>query len=107
MSTVTLNWTLPTTRVDGSPLATTDIDHVDIFDVSTADPASEKVATIPGAATSFILSGTFTVGFHNYTATVTDTQGNVSGPSNVASLTVASTLSPPSPIADLTAVFAQ
>jgi hypothetical protein len=106
MSTVTLNWTLPTTRVDGSPLATTDIDHVDIFDVSTADPASEKVATIPGAGTSFVLSGTFTVGIHNYTATVTDTAGNVSGPSNVATITVASTLAIPSPITDLTAVFA-
>jgi hypothetical protein len=98
MSTATLTWTLPTTRVDGSPLAATDIASIDIFDSGAA------IGNAPGAATTFT-TGVLTVGAHGFTVVVNDTTGHQSAPSNVASVTVAPTLAVPSAVTDLAAVL--
>jgi len=98
MATATLNWTNPTTRTDGSPLAATDIDHIDVFD------AGVNIGTVHGALTTFT-TGLLTVGTHSFTITVTDTTGHTSAPSNIASVTVPITLASPSAVTDLTAVL--
>jgi hypothetical protein len=97
-----LDWTTPTTRVDGTPLLLTDIDHVDIFDVSTTDPLSTKIGTIPGASPAgTFLTDVLTVGIHNFTVQYTDTAGHVGPMSNVDTTTVAAVGSPPAAVTDL------
>ena len=103
-TTATLTWILPTTRIDGSSLASTDIASVSVFDVSTEDPSHHMLGTATGPATTFT-TGTLTVGFHNFTVGVVDTAGHVSADSNVASVEVKSTLADPSPATGLTAVL--
>lgn len=97
MATATLTWTLPTTRVDGSPLAVTDIASVHIFD------GGVEIDHV-GAVTSFT-TDVLTVGQHDFTVTVTDTTGHTSAASNVSSVTVVAVLANPSPVSDLTAVL--
>jgi hypothetical protein len=103
MSTATLNWTVPNTRIDGSPLAASDIASIDIFD-STSSTPSVPIGTVKGAGTSFT-TGVLTVGVHNFTAVVNDTTGHFSAPSNTASATVEATLAAPTAIADLAATL--
>jgi hypothetical protein len=104
MSTATLTWVLPTTRTDGSSLASTDIASVSIFDVSTEDPSHHMIGSAVGPATTFT-TDILTVGFHNFTVAVVDTAGHVSADSNVASVEVKSTLADPSAPTGLTAVL--
>ncbi|HEY2810556.1 MAG TPA: hypothetical protein VGJ00_04105 [Rhabdochlamydiaceae bacterium] len=104
MSTSTLTWVLPTTRTDGSSLASTDIASVSIFDVSTEDPSHHMIGSAVGPATTFT-TDILTVGFHNFTVAVVDTAGHVSADSNVASVEVKSTLADPSAPTGLTAVL--
>jgi hypothetical protein len=99
MSTATLNWTLPTTRTDGSALAPSDIGGINVFDSAAPDP-SVPIASILGVNT--FTTGTLTVGTHAFTIVVIDTTGHMSTPSNAASGTVEATLASPSPVNDLT-----
>lgn len=104
MSTATLTWTNPTTRIDGSTLAPTDIAAVNVFDlVSTQQPPlTVQIGTVgPGVHT--FTTGTLTAGSHNFTVVVVDTQGNQSASSNVAVLQVGS--SAPSAVTDLSATL--
>lgn len=106
MSTATLNWSLPTTRTDGSPLAASDIASIDVFDANATDPTA-PLTTIQGAATSFT-TGTLADGPHSFTVVLQDTAGHRSDPSNAASVTVVVTPPPvanPSPVTDLTATL--
>lgn len=103
MSTVALSWTLPTTRVDGTPLAPTDIASVDVFDSGSATPGT-PIGNAPGPAVTFV-SGVLSVGAHGFTVVVNDTSGHSSAPSNVFSGTVVATLANPSPATGLTGVF--
>ena len=103
MSTVTLNWTLPTTRVDGSALALTDIAQVNVFDqvvIPNTPSPNIQIGVATGAATSFT-TGTLVAGQHLFTVTVQDTDGNISAVSNVATATVGKAV--PSAATSLTA----
>lgn len=104
MSTATLNWVLPTTRVDGSPLSAGEIALIDIFDSLASDP-NTPITSIQGAATSFT-TDTLVPGDHTFTAVVQDTAGHRSEPSGAATGTVAEPPPPPvanpSPITGLT-----
>lgn len=108
MSTVNLNWVLPTARSDGSPLAASEIASVDVFDMAATEP-TVAVGTISGAATGFVVVAP-SVGDHGYTAVVTDTGGRKSVPSNVGVVAVVVPPPPPvanpGPITNLTATFA-
>ncbi len=97
MATGTLKWTNPTTRTDGSPLAASEIAKVDIFD--SASPGA-PIGSITDGSTTFA-TGVLTVGDHSFTAVVTDTTGHVSGPSHVATATIAPTVAAPAAISDL------
>lgn len=99
MSTETLTWTLPTTRTDGSPLAATDIASTDIFDSFSATP-TVPIGNVAAPAATFT-TAVLGVGTHNFTVVVNDTTGHSSTASNVFTETVAATLAPPSPVADL------
>lgn len=102
---VTLNWTNPTTRTDGSPLAATDIATVLVFDAyNGAAPA--QVGNVGNAThwNSPDLSGE--TGTHVYTVVVQDAEGNQSAASSPVSLNV-STLAPPSPATGLTGSVSQ
>lgn len=103
MSTVTVKWTLPTTRLDGSPLAASDIAGSQIFDATSPTPLV-PIGTVTGAATEFT-TDTETVGTHNFTVEVTDTGGHQSGMSNVASVDVPAVVANPSPPIDVTATL--
>lgn len=106
MSTATLTWTNPLTRTDGSTIALTDTLSVGIFDSASQTPTI-AIGTVTGAPGA---SGTFTttalaVGTHNFTAVVTDSEGNSSAVSNVASVVVTGTLAPPAAISNLLATL--
>jgi len=95
MSTVTLHWTDPTTRTDGSALAASDVAGIDVFEGTT------KIGTVgPGIQT--FTTGDLPPGDYNFTAVVNDTTGHASAPSNTFTATIAVVLANPSPIADLT-----
>lgn len=105
MSTATLTWTNPTTRIDGSALAASDIASVNIFDQITNPnfpaPTIQIGSVGPGVntfTTSALASGT-----HNFTVVVVDTQGNSSASSNVAVLSVGSAV--PSAVTNLVATL--
>jgi len=102
MATVTLIWTLPTTRTDGSALLLTDIVEVDIFDAVNGAAASQ-IATVSGPATTYT-TGVLVEGAHIFTAFAKDSGGRVSASSNPATITVPSTAAP-SPITGLTAAL--
>jgi hypothetical protein len=95
MATATLTWTNPTTRVDGSPLAASDIARVEAFDGDTSF----------GFVTSPFTTPTLTVGDHSFTVVITDNAGHVSAPSNNALITIPPSAANPSPVTDLAATL--
>jgi hypothetical protein len=104
MSTATLTWTLPTTRVDGSPLPTSDIAQINVFDQAMLIPGNIMIGSVPGPATTFT-TGVLTVDTHGFTVVVQDTTGHMSVASNVATVVVPATQSNPNPATDLVAVL--
>lgn len=82
MLTFSLAWALPTTRTDGTPLATTDISKVTVAD-------SLGISTdLPAGATSFTTGDLSAApGVHAFSVTVTDNAGLISPP-DVATGTV-------------------
>lgn len=94
MTTATLTWSLPTTRIDGTPLAHTDIASVAIFD------GAEQIGTVSGAGTTFT-TGALSVGDHSFAVQIADTSGHLSAMSNAAAITVAAVLANPSAVTDL------
>lgn len=103
MSTATLTWTDPTTRVDGSPLQPSEIASVALYDSAAPNPAV-PIGTVAGGVQTFT-TGVLTVGTHSFSAIVTDTTGHQSAASNAASVTVTPTLANPSAIANLAAAL--
>lgn len=103
MTTATLRWTDPVTRVDGSVLASADIAFVDVSDTH-SDGSVELVGSVLPGVNAFT-TGALSVGDHAFTLVVRDTSGHSSARSNVATVTVAPTLADPSAVTDLTAVL--
>lgn len=62
MSTATLTWVLPTTRVDNTALASTEIASIAVFDSASVTPAV-AIGSVAGAGTSFT-TDILTVGDH-------------------------------------------
>jgi hypothetical protein len=85
MSTATLNWINPTTRVDGSALPAASIGQVLIMDDTGSGPT--QIGASPGAATSFATQA-LAAGGHSFSVVVQDTNQQNSAPSNIATLTV-------------------
>jgi hypothetical protein len=107
MSTATLTWTNPTTRLDGSVFTPDQIKEVDIFDfpsIPGVPTTNTQIGTVTGAGTTFT-TGVLDVGVHNFTVVVTDIAGHMSAASNVASVTVPATQANPSAVTDLSAVL--
>jgi hypothetical protein len=98
MNTVILNWSNPVTRTDGSALAASEIASINVFDGTT------QLANLIGAVTTF-QTKELPAGDHSFTVVVNDNNGNSSGPSNVATVTVPA-LAPPSAVTNLTAALA-
>ena len=103
MATATLTWTLPTTRIDGASLPSTEIASVNVFDSAAPDPAI-AIGTVSGPGTTFT-TGVLTVGSHGFSVVVIDTTGHSSVASNVAVVVVNPTLANPSPVTDLAATL--
>lgn len=103
MSTVTLKWTVPATRTDGSAIPVDQVANITIFDDQSATPLV-PIGTVSGAGTSFT-TDVLSVGDHNFTAKVNDTTGHSSAASNVVSITVPATLANPAAITDLAGVL--
>ncbi len=103
MSTATLTWVNPTTRVDNTALAPTDIASISVFDSASVTPLT-AIGTVAGAGTTFT-TDVLTVGDHGFTVEVVDTTGHVSAASNIATVTVPATLAAPSPATALVAVL--
>jgi large repetitive protein len=95
VATVTLTWTAPTTRVDGSPLAPEQIAGTHVFD------GASEIGAVQGAANTFT-TGALSAGEHSFTVVVHDTDGNLSAPSNVAAATIGTAA--PAAVTDLKAV---
>jgi hypothetical protein len=76
---VLITWTAPTTRADGSPLDTSEIDHYTIYEAGhPLTTTSSLSATLASA----------TIGPHSYTLTTTDTNGIESAQSYPVSITI-------------------
>lgn len=105
MNTANLQWVLPTTRVDGSALASTDIASVKVFDsVAGADPV--LIGTVTLDPKTAFATPALVPGSHVFMVEVLDQNGTTSGPSNTASLVVpAPAPAAPSPATDLTATL--
>lgn len=103
MATVTLTWTLPTTRTDGAPLTPDQIASVDVFDTASATPTA-PIGTVNGAGTTFT-TDVLSVGLHQFDVVIRDTTGHSSADSNMASVTVPAVLANPSAVTDLAAVL--
>ena len=101
MSIATLTWADPTTRVDGSALASAEIASIDVFDSAASDPTI-PVGNVLGGVGTFT-TRTLAVGTHAFTVVVNDTTGHKSAPSNAATVTVATTLAVPSAVTNLAA----
>jgi hypothetical protein len=102
MTTVTLRWENPTTRVDDSELNVRKIAQVHIFDSASSTP-SVPIAAVPGGDTSY-RTGVLSPGTHNFTVVVIDVDGQASEPSKtIASVVVEAppALAAPGPVADL------
>lgn len=97
MTVVTLNWTVPTTRTDGTSLPSSQVSGANIFDNGV------HVGTVTGVTPTFTTSISV-IGAHVFTVTTFDTDGNVSAVSNSVIVTVNPVLAPPSAITNLTAV---
>jgi len=106
MSTVTLNWTVPTTRADGpppTPLTPGEVAGADIYDQNSPTP-TVPIGSVSGAMNSFT-TPTLAVGPHAFTVITRDTSGHSSAPSNVFNATIVATLAPPAAITDLAGVI--
>jgi hypothetical protein len=103
VSTATLTWTLPTTRTDGTALASTEIASVNVFDDASPTP-TVPIGTTSGTAVTFT-TAVLIVGVHNFTVTVVDTTGHTSAVSNVATVTVPATLASPTAVTNLAATL--
>ena len=98
-----LTWTYPSQRTDGTAISPTDTLTATIFDSFSPGPGIGTAMGNAGAA------GTFTAGAgvglipgtHNFTVTITDSEGNTSAVSNIATLVVPSILAPPNAVTDL------
>jgi hypothetical protein len=101
MLTFTLAWVLPTTRVDGSALAATDIKSVLIRDSLAVDPTAPII--LDPATTSFTTDDESAVpGAHAFSVSVIDQDG-LESPPDVAVGTVPSPANAaPSPVSGLT-----
>jgi hypothetical protein len=97
MTKALLKWVDPTTRVDGSALASSDISSITIHD----DTDGLVGSVLPGVQT--FTTSTLSVGDHSFYAIAHDTSGHSSGRSNVASVTVTPTLANPAAPSGLTA----
>jgi len=98
MARATLNWTLPTTRVDGVTLDPSEIDRTDI--VMSADGGanfSPPASVLPTEPQAFVVEN-LTAGSYLFRAIVVDTAGRVSDHAEATG----SVLDAPSAIADLT-----
>lgn len=102
MSTATLRWTDPTTRVDGAPLDSSEIASIDVFDDTGTGPVLQ--GSVSGAGTTFSTQ-TLSVGLHTFTVVVNDTTGHVSATSNMAQVIVPAILAAPSAVTDLAVVL--
>lgn len=102
MATATITIVLPTARTDGAAFSPDEIDHTDIFDLTSPTP-DVPIGTVKGAGTSFT-TDVLSVGVHNFDVVVNDTTGHMSAASNVASVTVPAVLANPNP-ATITAVL--
>lgn len=87
--TVTLVWTNPTTRTDGTALSASEIATVEVFD------------SVGGASTSFgfgtspFITPRLPVGTHTFSLVLTDKGGNKSAVSNTLQVIVQAPPSPP------------
>lgn len=105
MSTANLSWLLPTTRVDGSPLALSDIASVEVFD-SVGASAPVKIGSVTVDPKNSFTTPTLDPGTHVFTVAIVDQNGTSSIFSNATSLIVpVPKPAEPEPVTDLTAVL--
>lgn len=100
MSTETITVTLPTQRIDGTPLTPDQIASVSIFDSASTTPASpigQITGPFAGQTTVPYTTPQLAAGAHSFTAEVTDLAGDVSGMSNAVAQTVSAPLAAPNP----------
>ena len=102
MNTETLSWTLPTVRVDGSPLNPSDIASSDIFD--TIAGVRTQIGSVPGPTATFT-TDSLSTGDHTFDIVIDDTAGNHSDPSNPVPVTVQPPLARPAAVTDLRGVL--
>lgn len=91
----TITWTDPTTRTDGTSI------YPDTFSVQIYDSASPTPATPIGSVAEGIQTFTtpaLSVGMHNFTLTVTDSEGDVSTVAGPFPFTISPALAAPNPV---------
>ncbi len=106
MSTTVVTIVLPTTRVDGSALALTEIASVVLTKAAGSNPAAvvDTIASPTTASVTYTDSSPDFGQTDNYSATVTDVEGNVSAAGMTSIAIPPSTVAAPS-APTLTAAF--
>ena len=92
-ATVELAYTLPTERIDDSPLAVADVQRVEVKRAATCDGVFATVATV--APTALTVSVTTPPGDYCFRVVVFDKLGQAAAPSNTKTVTVPAP--PPAP----------
>lgn len=101
MARATLNWTLPTTRVNGKTLTPGEIAFTDISMSVDSGANWAPPIQVPSDAVQTFVVDDLTPGTYMFRATVEDTDGRRSADAEVAG----SVLAEPAAIADLTVVI--
>lgn len=106
MQQIQLNWTLPATRTDGSPLLPGDIAKVSVQELAPGSPAVVAV-DLPGTATSYLTPQDVSQdpGGYAFSVFVTDTKGLISAPDTVAITVPSPAQSPPAAVTSLAATI--
>ena len=100
---VTITWTDPTQRTDGSNISP-DTFNVLVFDSASPTPAV-PIGTVAQGVQSFT-SGVLSVGLHAFTLEADDSEGDISIATPLANFTISAALAAPNPPTDVQVVGA-
>lgn len=98
MARATLNWTLPTTRVNGAALTPAEIDRTDIMMSADGGNTFSTPVQVPSDAVQTFVIDNLDPGDYVFRAIVIDTDGRASASADVTGAVLAA----PSAIGDLT-----
>ena len=101
-----LTWTDPTTRVNGSPLAPSEIAEVNVYMLLDGSGTAQKLGSVGAGVQTFTSEDQPPGSEHDYYVNVTDTGGRIGDNSPAVRLAIPAELEKPSAVSNLTVELA-